>query len=123
MNGNMMNYSIKENVGANGITLQDGQKVYDAIYPELKENREITLDFAEVRIVASPFLNGAIGQLLRDLSPDDLNRYLKFVNLPPVTRPILKRVIDNAKDYYTSATVRQAVDEAVSVEAGSNDAD
>ena len=122
MNGNMMNYSIKENVGANGITLQDGQKVYDAIYPELKENREITLDFAEVRIVASPFLNGAIGQLLRDLSPDDLNRYLKFVNLPPVTRPILKRVIDNAKDYYTSATVRQAVDEAVSVEAGGNDA-
>jgi len=123
MIGNMMNYSIKENVGANGITLQDGQKVYDAVYPELKEKREVTLDFAEVRILASPFLNAAIGQLLRDLSPDDLNRYLKFVNLPPVTRPILKRVIDNAKDYYTNATVRQAVDEAVSIEAGSNDAD
>lgn len=119
----MMNYSIKENVGANGITLQDGQKVYDAVYPELKEKREVTLDFAEVRIVASPFLNAAIGQLLRDLSPDDLNRYLKFANLPPVTRPILKRVIDNAKDYYTNAMVRQAVDEAVSIEAGSNDAD
>lgn len=117
-----MNYSIKENVGANGITLQDGQKVYEAIYPVLREQREVSLDFADVRIVASPFLNAAIGQLLRDLTPNDLNRYLKFINLPPVTRPILKRVIDNAKDYYTSATVRQAVDETVSGESvGDND--
>lgn len=118
-----MNYSIKENVGANGITLQDGQKVYDAIYPELKNRQLVTLDFAEVRIVASPFLNAAIGQLLRDLSPEDLNNYLKFVNLPTVTRPILKRVIDNAKEYYGSEQVRQAVDEAIREEAGSNNAD
>jgi hypothetical protein len=123
MIGYTMNYPIKENVGANGITLQDGQKVYDAIYPELKNKQSVTLDFAEVRIVASPFLNAAIGQLLRDLSADDLNHYLKFVNLPSVTRPILKRVIDNAKEYYTNATVRQTVDEAVSIESGSNDVD
>ncbi|MBI5930397.1 MAG: STAS-like domain-containing protein [Chloroflexi bacterium] len=118
-----MNYSIKENVGANGITLQDGQKVYDAIYPELKEKHKVTLDFAEVRIVASPFLNAAIGQLLRDLSPDDLNHYLKFVNLPPVTRPILKRVIDNAKEYYGSDQVRQAVDEAIGEEVNNTNGD
>ncbi len=118
-----MNYSIKENVGINGITLQDGQKVYDAIYPELKENREVTLDFAEVRIVASPFLNAAVGQLLRDLTADDLNRYLKFVNLPTVARPILKRVIENAKEYYNNEVFRQAVDAAIQKEMGSNDAD
>ena len=118
-----MNYSIKENVGANGITLQDGQKVYDAIYPELKKSQQVTLDFAEVRIVAPPFLNAAVGQLLRDLSPEDLNRYLKFVNLPTVTRPILKRVIDNAKEYYGNEQVRQAVDEAIREEAGNTDAD
>ncbi len=118
-----MNYPIKANVGANGITLQDGQKVYNAIYPELKNKQPVTLDFADVRIVASPFLNAAIGQLLRDFSPEELNRYLKFVNLPAVTRPILKRVIDNAKEYYGSEQVRQAVDEAISEEAGTSDAD
>src|SRR5690606_35709443 len=123
MIGDMMNYSIKENVGASGITLQDGQKVYDAIYPELKKSQQVTLDFAAVRIVASPFLNAAVGQLLRDLSPGDLNRYLKFVNLPPVTRPIIKRVIDNAKEYYGNEQVRQAVDEAICEEAGNTDAD
>lgn len=118
-----MNYSIKENVGANGITLRDGQKVYSVIYPELKSRRTVTLDFAEVRIVASPFLNAAIGQLLREFTPEDLNRYLKFANLPTVTRPILKRVIDNAKEYYGSAQVRQAVDDAISEEVGGSDAD
>ncbi len=118
-----MNYLVKATVGANGITLQDGQKVYEAIYPELKNRHLVTLDFADVRIVASPFLNAAIGQLLREFSPEELNRYLKFVNLPTVTRPILKRVIDNAKEYYGSEQVRQAVDVAISEEAGTSDDD
>lgn len=117
-----MNYNIKENVGTNGITLQDGQKVYEAIYPELKNKQPVTLDFAEVRILASPFLNAAIGQLLRDISPEDLNHYLKFVNLPTVTRPVLKRVIDNAKGYYTNEVVRRAIDETISAQ-GSGDND
>ncbi len=118
-----MNYSIKENIGANGITLQDGQKVYDEIHPQLKHGQEVILDFADVRIVASPFLNAAVGQLLRDISAEDLNRYLKFTNLPPVKRPILKRVIDNAKEYYGNEQIRHAVDATISEEAGSNDGD
>lgn len=118
-----MRYSIKENIGANGITLQDGQKVYDTIYPELQRKQPVILDFADVRIVASPFLNAAIGQLLRDLSPEDLNQYLKFENLPALTRPVLKRVIDNAKEYYNSEQVRQAVDEAIGEEVSNTDGD
>lgn len=118
-----MNYMIRENIGINGITLQDGQKVYDAIHQQLKNKQSVVLDFTDVRILASPFLNAAIGQLLRDVSPEDLTLYLKFVNLPVVTRPILKRVIDNAKEYYSNEDMRQAVNEAVIEEAGGNDAD
>jgi len=118
-----MKYSIKENVGPNGITLQDGQKVYEIIYPELQGKREVELDFAEVRIVASPFLNAAIGQLLRDISPSDLNQYLKIKNLSQVSRPILKRVIENAKEYYANEDVQKAVEEALAKEANDSDVD
>lgn len=118
----MLRYSVKENVGPNGITLQAGQRVYDAIYPQLSQHQPVELDFADVRIVASPFLNAAVGQLLRDLSSDDLNAYLKIVNLSSVSRPILKRVIENAKQYYTSESYREAVN-AMLQERGENGID
>lgn len=59
-----MKYHICKIVGQNCITLQDGQKVYDAIYPELKAGHPVELDFAEVEIFASPFFNFAIGHLM-----------------------------------------------------------
>jgi len=117
----MLRYNVKENVGPNGITLQAGQHVYNAIYPELSKKNEVELDFADVRIVASPFLNAAVGQLLRDLSSDDLNRYLKIVNLSSVSRPIIKRVISNAKEYYGSESFREDVDAMLKRESSNDD--
>jgi hypothetical protein len=35
--------------------------------------RPVELDFRSVNICISPFLNFAIGQLLRDIQPDTLN--------------------------------------------------
>lgn len=87
--------------GTNCITSQDGQKVHDVIYPELKKGEQVILDFAGVQMIASPFFNAAVGLLLRDLSTEDLNRCLKITNLPLYARPILKHVISNAKDYYS----------------------
>ncbi len=116
-----MDYQVKEQIGVNCITFEDGQKVYEAIYPELRARNPVVLNFVNVKIVASPFLNAAIGQLLRDLAPQDLNEYLKFKNLPALTGSILRRVIENAKAYYEDDTVREAVDSVLAKVA--NDAD
>lgn len=53
-------------IGANCITLDDGQQVYNAIHPELTAGHPVELDFDRVEIFASPFFNAAIGQLLKD---------------------------------------------------------
>jgi hypothetical protein len=59
-------YEIQEVIGLYCITLEDGQKIYDAMISELRSGHSIELDFRGVRIVAPPFLNAAIGQLMRD---------------------------------------------------------
>ena len=51
--------------------------------PELVADREVTLDFDGVSVFASPFLNAAIGQLLKDVRPEDLNRLLRIEKLNP----------------------------------------
>ncbi len=118
-----MKYIVKDQIGENGITLQDGQKVFEVIFPELSQNHEVELDFTDVKIIASPFLNAAIGQLLRDLSSDELNRLLKITNLSVLARPVLKRVIENAKQYYANDAIRQAIETVVEIEADRTNAD
>ena len=106
-----MKISVFDLVGENCITLDDGQKVYDLIYPELSGGNTVDLDFKDVKIFASPFLNVAIGRLLKDIKPDDLNRLLKITDMLPTGLAVLKRVIENSKEYYSNPNVRKAVDE------------
>lgn len=114
-----MKYYIHDLVGKTCMTPEDGQKVYALTHPKLLEERPVELDFTGVDIFASPFFNFAIGQLLRDIPAETLNRLLKISNLNPVGRQILKRVIENSKQYYSDENTRKAVDEVVNEQANS----
>ncbi len=100
-------------VGENCITLEDGHKIYDMIHPELSAGNNVELDFENVKIFASPFFNSAIGRLLKDLKPEELNRLLKITNLTATGMSVLKRVIENAKEYYSNPDMRKAVDDVL----------
>jgi hypothetical protein len=108
MDGSAMKLVVKEILGENAITLDDGQSVYDRIKPELADGHAVELDFTGVAVFASPFLNAAVGQLLKDLKADDLNRLLNVTNLTPAGGEVLTCVIENAKRYYSSKDYREA---------------
>jgi hypothetical protein len=93
--------------GESAITPEDGQKVFDAINPELTAGRPVDLDFAGVGVFASPFFNSAIGQLLKSVKPDDLDRLLKIENLSAAGRDVQRRTIENAKRYCFSGSYRK----------------
>ena len=108
-----MKLNIYELIGENCITMEDGRKVYDLIHPELLAGQPVELDFERVDVYASPFFNTAIGQLLKDIKAEDLNRLLKIFNLVPAGRAVLKRVIENSKQYYSDENFRKAQDEVL----------
>jgi STAS-like domain of unknown function (DUF4325) len=97
-----MKFDVHDLVGEHAITLDDGQRVFDLIHPTLAAGHPVELDFSRVSIYASPFFNAAIGQLLRDLKSDELNRLLKMEGLNPVGRDVARRVIENSKQYYSA---------------------
>lgn len=94
--------------GEDAITPEDGQRVYDEIHPALNKAESVQLDFTGVKVFASPFFNAAVGQLMKDLKPDDLNRLLRLENLAPAGVSVLRRVIENAKRYYAEPNYREA---------------
>ncbi len=108
-----MHVKVFEITGQYAIASDSGQQVYDRIHPTLQQSHPVTIDFDGVTVFASAFLNFAIGQLLRDVPPAELNRLLKIEHLSDTGKPILKRVIDNAKQYYSDAQYKDAVDGAL----------
>lgn len=107
----MKKWNILSLVGEDCITVEDGEKVYDLIHPELIAGHPVELDFAGVGVFASPFFNAAFGRLLKDFTPEDLNRLLKVSNLTSVGRDTLKLVIKNSTQYYRDPAFRKALDE------------
>lgn len=115
----MLKIDAAEVAGENCVTLEDGQRLYELIHPELAGDRPVQLDFAGTEVFASPFFNAAIGQLLRDIAPETLNRRLEISHLSAPGLRLLGRVIENAKNYYSSEELKQASNQAL----GDDDAD
>ena len=104
-----MNVMIRDLIGGeDAITAEAGEQVHAAIQPTLGQGQPVELDFAGMTTFASLFFNAAIGRLLADHSADRLRELLNIRNLAPVGETILRRVIDNAKRYYSEPNYRKA---------------
>ncbi|WP_295454676.1 STAS-like domain-containing protein [uncultured Thiodictyon sp.] len=109
-----MYIKVKDLVGENAMTLADGEAIYGRIHDPLAQGEAVELDFDGVQVFASPFFNAGIGRLLADLTSETLNARLKFEHLSDFGARVLRRVIENAKDYYTAnEDQRNAIDRIV----------
>ena len=112
-----MKCAVKDLLGENCITLDDGQKVYDQIHLELAAGHPVEVDFAGASVFAAPFFNAAFGRLLKDLTTEELNRLLKVYNLSPVGRDALKLAIKDSAQYYGDPEFRKTLDQILSEQA------
>lgn len=111
----MQRILVKDLIGQNAITLEDGKIIFNLIHSSLSRGEVVELDFNGVEVFASPFFNAGIGRLLNDLNNEVLNNQLKFEHLSDFGSRVLRRVIENAKEYYSLTTNnRQKMDQAVS---------
>jgi hypothetical protein len=108
-----MTYKIYEITGEYATDADSGQQLHDLIHPQLLTGNPVELDFNGVNVFASAFFNFAIGQLLKDVPADHLNQLLKITNLNEDGYFILRRIIDNAKHYYSDPQYKNAVDTVI----------
>jgi hypothetical protein len=108
-----MKIRVEDYTGRYAITLEDGQTVLEQLRPALQNQETVELDFANVDIFASPFFNAAIGQLVRYFDSETLNNRLQVRNLSMDGNALLRRVIENAKQYYSDDIDRMRIDEVV----------
>ncbi|MGB0560225.1 MAG: STAS-like domain-containing protein [Spirulinaceae cyanobacterium] len=95
------------------MTSEDGQRLYELIYPQLKSAQTVELDFAGVEIFASPFFNFGLGKLFADIPEQDINEHLNLLNLNVLGQDVWECVRENAREYYSNADHRKAVDRVI----------
>ncbi|HPM00741.1 MAG TPA: STAS-like domain-containing protein [Candidatus Cloacimonadota bacterium] len=84
------------------ISAEDGQKVFDKVEHLVKTGKQVTVSFENVSMLISLFLNVAIGQLYNSFNEETVRAQLKVEGLSSDDMELLKRVVDNAKKYYSN---------------------
>ncbi len=82
------------------VEADDGTKVSDVVKEFIKNKKAIKLSFLNVTMLTSAFLNTAIGILYKDFTEKEVKDFLSVSDLDSTDAMLLKRVVDNAKNYY-----------------------
>lgn len=83
-----------------GVTPEEGLPISERIKVAIKEGEPVALDFAGMQLITTAFLNVVIGTLYKDFSSEQLKKLLSFENLTEGIALRIKRVTDNAKQFY-----------------------
>ncbi|MGJ7708488.1 STAS-like domain-containing protein [Escherichia coli] len=116
-----MRILIKEFIGPRCILKDDGQKLFEEISKQFLSKEEVTLDFSNVKMFASPFFNYSIGQLFNKFTQDEIRHQLHLENLEVVGNSIIERVVENANRFKSDVDYKKIVDEILEQQAKESD--
>lgn len=91
-----MRINLKELCGTNCVALDDGEKVYQQLFPELREKRTVELDFSGIELVFSPFLMGALGKLLDHFEKETVMQRVSLRNISEEHLRSINEFLDRA---------------------------
>lgn len=70
------------------------------------------VDFQNVEMITSAFLNTVVGQLYRDYHSAFIKEHLSVVNMLPEDMALLKRAVDTVKLFYSDPErLQKSIDE------------
>jgi hypothetical protein len=83
------------------ISTEEGEQLFSLIEQELRKSNNVTLDFSNINIIVSTFLNASIGQLYGKYDSDFIKEHLTVENMSSEDLAVLKKVTDRAKEYFS----------------------
>lgn len=92
---------IYDEVGGDAaISVSDGEAIFHKIDAALSNQLTVVLDFQNINLIITAFLNACIGQLYSKYTSDNLNHYLQLENVKEEDRHLFNMAIKRAKEYF-----------------------
>lgn len=99
----MGNIKINELIGGNfAVTTDDGNLIFNLIDKNLEEHTKTKLDFSDIIVLTTAFLNAAIGQLYSKYKSEEITPYLKLTNVAHEDKILFKKVTERAREYFAN---------------------
>lgn len=94
---------IFDEVGGDAaISVNDGDAIYKKIDDAITNNLIVSLDFQNINLIITAFLNACIGQLYSKYSSEELNQYLILENVKDEDKYLFNKAIKRAKEYFAN---------------------
>ncbi len=95
-----------------GVEAEDGQEVFKLIIKAFGDKKKVMLNFQNIEMLTTAFLNTAIGQLYKDYSPEFIKENIELLNISESGKIALKRVVNTAKLFYKDPeALKRSIDE------------
>jgi hypothetical protein len=98
----MIEISVAELFGTICTDPEDGSRLCELVFSELSAGSSVKLNFERVELVASAFLNSAIGCLYKSFSPDHLSIHLTWHGLDQTDLAVVSLVVRNAIRFFSA---------------------
>ena len=82
------------------VSTEEGEKIFKLIKDSFNSEDQVIVDFSNVDLIVSTFLNAAIGQLYGDYPTEYIQQHLSVMNMSNEDLQVLKLVTDRAKEYF-----------------------
>ena len=82
------------------VSSDDGEKLFHYIKRAFNENLDVEIDFRNIDLTVSTFLNASIGQLYSSYTSEYLRDHLSISNATQDDLRILAKVTTRAKEYF-----------------------
>lgn len=87
-----------------------GDEIFKLIDKALQNELTVNIDFGDIKILTTAFLNAAIGQLYSKYKSEELIQSLNLLNISDSDKVLLKKVTDRAKEYFAD---KENIDEII----------
>ena len=82
------------------VSTDDGESVFERIEKAFKNDVKVILDFNNIKLITSTFLNSSVGKLYGIYESEFLKSHLGLANMGDDDLVLLKKVVDRAKEYF-----------------------
>lgn len=82
------------------VATDDGNKLFERIKKIFESKNKTILDFNNIELITSTFLNSSIGRLYAYYDTNFIKDHLTFINISDDDLLLLKKVVERAKEYF-----------------------
>lgn len=102
------------------VSTTDGESLFERIKKAFDSDVKVILDFNNLELITSTFLNSSIGKLYGHYDYEFIKDHLGLENMSSDDLVLLKKVVDRAKEYFKE---REKLDKAIEQALGEEDDD